>query len=110
MPEEKCPIVAFGASAGGLEAFAKILKDLPPDLGAAVVLILHLSPDHDSVVSELLPRWTFMPVDVAVEGTAVERNHIYVIPPDKRMTLAAGALQLEPRAGLYHPIDWLGGN
>ncbi len=106
MPQEKCPIVAFGASAGGLEAFAEILKVLPPDLGAAVVLILHLSPDHESVVSELLPRWTSMPVDVAVEGTAVERNHIYVIPPDRRMTLAAGALQLEPRAGLYHPIDY----
>ena len=82
MPEEKCPIVAFGASAGGLEAFAEILKDLPTDLGAAVVLILHLSPDHESMVSELLPRWTSMPVHVAVEGMAVERNHIYVIPPD----------------------------
>jgi two-component system CheB/CheR fusion protein len=106
VPEEKCPIVAFGASAGGLEAFAEILKELPPDLGAAVVLILHLAPDHESVVSELLSRWTSMPVNVAVEGTAVERNHIYVIPPDRRMTLAAGALQLEPRAGLYHPIDY----
>jgi two-component system CheB/CheR fusion protein len=106
VPEEKFPIVAFGASAGGLEAFAEILKDLPPDLGAAVVFILHLSPDHESVVSELLPRWTSMPVAVAVEGMAVERNHIYVIPPDRRMTLAGGALQLEPRAGLYHPIDY----
>ena len=98
--------MAFGASAGGLEAFAEILKDLPPDLGAALVFIPHLSPDHESVVSELLPRWTSMPVAVAVEGMAVERNHIYVIPPDRRMTLAAGALQLEPRAGMYHPIDY----
>ena len=98
--------MAFGASAGGLEAFAAILKALPPDLGAAVVLILHLAPDHESVVSELLPRWTSMPVDVAVEGMAVERNHIYVIPPDRRMTLSGGELRLEPRAGLYHPIDY----
>jgi two-component system, chemotaxis family, CheB/CheR fusion protein len=105
-PEVKCPIVAVGASAGGLEAFAAILKDLPSDLGAAIVLILHLSPDHESVVSELLPRWTSMPVDVAVEGMVIERNHIYVIPPDKRLTMSAGALQLEPRAGLYHPIDY----
>ena len=106
MSEEKCPIVAFGASAGGLEAFAEILKDLPPDLGAAVVLVLHLAPDRESVVSELLPRWTSMPVAVAVEGMPVEQNYIYVIPPDRRMTLAAGALHLEPRAGLYHPIDY----
>jgi len=47
-----------------------------------------------------------MPVAEAVEGMAVERNHIYVIPPDRRMTLVGGALQLEPRAGLYHPIDY----
>ncbi len=90
----------------GLEAFSEILKDLPTDLGAAIVFILHLSPDHESMVSELLPRWTQIPAQVAANGMRVEPNQIYVIPPDTRMTVAAGLLCLEPRAGLYHPIDY----
>src|SRR4051812_44612352 len=86
---KQCPIVAFGASAGGLEAFAEVLKHLDTDLGAAVVLILHLSPEHESMVSELLPRWTLIPVFVAADRMRPEPNHIYVIPPGTRMTLAS---------------------
>jgi chemotaxis response regulator CheB len=72
----KCPVVAFGASAGGLEAFADLLKHLPTDLGAALVLILHLSPDHESLVTELLPRWAPIPVSVAADRIRVEPDRV----------------------------------
>jgi signal transduction histidine kinase len=87
-------VVSIGASAGGLDAFKKLFAAIPPDSGIAFVLMPHLDPRHESLVAELIGRHTAMPVAEAVEGMAVEPNHVYIIPPNKYMTIRAGVLRL----------------
>lgn len=91
------PIVGIGASAGGLEAFTQLLSHLPIDTGMGFVLIQHLDPKHESLLSEILSRTTQMPVFEVKDGMAVEPNHIYVIPPNTTMTISQGGLRLTPR-------------
>jgi two-component system, chemotaxis family, CheB/CheR fusion protein len=91
------PIVGIGASAGGLEAFTELLQHLPTDTGMAFVLIQHLSPDHKSLLREILSRATEMPVHEVVDNTTVEPNQLYVIPPGKQMVISGGVLKLMPR-------------
>jgi len=102
-----CPVVAFGASAGGLEAFQEVLENLPDDTGIAYVFIQHLDPKHVSVLGELLSRSTHMPVVQVENGIPVEPNHLYVIPPNVGMRLADSKLLLTQRSGvgLHLPID-----
>ncbi len=88
------PIVGIGASAGGLEAFEAFLKACPSDLGMGFVLVSHLSPDHDSLLAEILQRCTTMPVAQALDQIRVEPNHIYIIPPNRDMAILHGVLQL----------------
>jgi two-component system CheB/CheR fusion protein len=89
-----CPIVGIGASAGGLEAFKKFFATMPADSGIAFVLIPHLDPTHESLMPELLAHHTSMPVVEATEGTAVEPGHVYIIPPDRYLTIRGGILRL----------------
>jgi two-component system CheB/CheR fusion protein len=91
------PIVGIGASAGGLEAFTKLLANLPIDTGMGFVLIQHLDPKHESLSSDILSRVTKMPVIEVKNGMRVERNHIYVIPAGFRMGILHGVLNLIPR-------------
>ncbi len=102
------PVVGVGASAGGLEAFAQLLKAINVNTGMAFVLVQHLDPNHESLLGELLSRSTTMPVVAVESGTAVKPNHVYVIPPNTSLTLTDGRLRLAPREksedGLY-PID-----
>jgi two-component system CheB/CheR fusion protein len=101
-------VVAMGASAGGLEAFTRLLQNLPSDTGMAFVLIQHLAPRHNSILSTLLARATSMPVVEVEHGTPVEPNHVFVIPPNKFMTISQGVLELAPRPevrGMPMPID-----
>ncbi|MBX7279221.1 hypothetical protein K2E96_03775 [Pseudomonas sp. ERGC3:05] len=74
-------VVGIGASAGGLEAFTTFFTQLPPDTGMAFVLVQHLSPDHESALTEILGRIAPIPVVVAKHGMRVEPNRAYVIPP-----------------------------
>ncbi len=90
-------IVGIGASAGGLEAFTELLRSLRAQPGAAYVLVQHLDPTHRSLLSELLGRATTLPVREIVDGTAVEANHIYVIPPNTDLDIRGGVLKLTPR-------------
>ncbi len=102
------PVVAVGASAGGLAAFTALLKALPSKSGMAFVLIQHLEPKHESALTTLLSKATRMPVVEVSDGIAVEPSHVYVIPPNKNMTIRDGALRLAPRlaaSGLQRPID-----
>jgi two-component system, chemotaxis family, CheB/CheR fusion protein len=102
------PIVAIGASAGGLEAFELFFKAIPADSGMAFVLIPHLDPGHASMLSEILQRNTTMPVHEAADQAAVQPAHVYIIPPNKDMTIFHGTLQLndfEPIRGVRLPID-----
>ncbi len=103
------PIVGIGASAGGLEAFERLLSRLPNDLGMGYVLVTHLEPTHESHLTEILSRATQMPVTEVVEGVRVEPNHIYIIPPNTNMVLRQGKLCLVPRQiafGQHMPIDF----
>src|SRR5438876_1173274 len=102
------PVVGVGASAGGLEAFRELLNHLPTDTGMALVLVQHLDPKHESMLTELLARSTKMPVSEVEDGMRVEPNHIFVIPRNKLMTIREGVLRLRPRAegrGVHHSID-----
>jgi len=92
------PIVGVGASAGGLDAFTQLLKHLPADTGMAFVLIQHLDPTHTSFLRDALAKATTMTVSQAEDGTAVQPNHVYVIPPDADIAIHRGRLTLASRA------------
>jgi two-component system CheB/CheR fusion protein len=91
-------VVGVGASAGGLEAFSELLAALDVGSGFAFVLIQHLDPNHDSMLSDILGRSTTMPVVEVTNGTRVRADHVYVIPPNVSMTIAGGTLHLVARA------------
>src|SRR5262249_35717014 len=100
--------VGVGASAGGLEAFEQLLAALPSDSNMAFVLVQHLAPKHESILSELLRKSTKMPVVEVSQGMKVEANHVYVIPPNADMSIADGTLHLTPISpdrGRRMPID-----
>jgi two-component system, chemotaxis family, CheB/CheR fusion protein len=102
------PVVGIGASAGGLDAFKKLFTAMPADSGVAFVLIPHLDPNHESLMVELLARCTKMRVVEATDGMAVEANRIYIIPPNKYMTISGGCLRLTgpvERGGPQTSID-----
>lgn len=101
---ELFPVVGIGASARGLEAYTQLLNHLPSDTGMAFVIIQHLAPHQESLLSELLSRATQMPVSQVEDGMAVEQNQVYVIPPNKKMTIAQGVLKLEPRGESRRPF------
>jgi two-component system CheB/CheR fusion protein len=101
-------IVAIGASAGGLEAITEVLKKLPIDTGMAYIYIQHLDPTHKSLLADILARTTKMTVQSAGHLMPVKPNHVYVIPPDKNMTLVDGVLKLnsrKPKPAINMPID-----
>jgi two-component system CheB/CheR fusion protein len=101
-------IVALGASAGGLEALQQFLGAVPVASGLAYVVVQHLDPTHKAMLAELLQRVTAMPVREATESMHVAPDCVYVIPPNRELTVAGGRLHLghplEPR-GLRLPID-----
>jgi two-component system CheB/CheR fusion protein len=101
-------IVGIGASAGGLEAFTSFLQKVPVDSGMAFVLIQHLDPSQPSRLAELLGRVSIIPVQEVTEATRVERDHVYIIPPGRDMTIQDCTLRLRAqpdRPGLSHGID-----
>lgn len=100
-------VVAFGASAGGLDALEKLVAELPPDTGAAFVVIQHLSPDHKSMMASLLARHTSMPVQMVEADTPIEPNHLYLISPGVLMHTDGRLLRLRPKSprSLILPID-----
>jgi two-component system CheB/CheR fusion protein len=100
--------VGVGASAGGLEAFRRLLSALPVHTGMAYVLVQHLDPHHESILADLLSQVTKMEVTEVTGDVRVEPDQVYVIPPSKGLILAAGTLKLVPRgaSGTAHmPID-----
>ncbi len=102
------PIVGIGASAGGLEALEQLFGNMPKDTGMAFVVIQHLDPNHVGIMPELLQRITTMKVHQASDRLKVLPNCVYVIPPNKSMSLLNGSLHLfEPveSRGLRLPID-----
>lgn len=90
------PVVAIGASAGGVEALKQFFEAMPADSGLAFVVIQHLDPDKLSLMAEILARATTMTVAQARHGDPIEANHVYVAPPGKRVTMQGGQLTLDP--------------
>jgi two-component system CheB/CheR fusion protein len=109
LPLSDFPIVGLGASAGGLDAFRKLLEVLPPKGGMAYVLIQHLDPKHESMMVDLLAGHTPMTVLQAVDGMPIQRDHVYVMPPRTYLSLRDGCLQLSlprERHGARMPVDF----
>jgi two-component system CheB/CheR fusion protein len=103
------PIVGIGASAGGLEALEQFFENVPTNSGLAYVVIQHLDPTHVGIMPELLQRTTDMKVVQVSDHLKVQPNHLYVIPPNKSMSVLNGYLYLfEPieSRGLRLPIDY----
>jgi two-component system CheB/CheR fusion protein len=100
-------IVAIGASAGGLDALERFFSALPTDSGAAYVVIQHLSPDHKSMMVNLLGRHTQMPVVTVEDGMAMMPDRVHLIPPATIMHVVQGHLRLTPKSSrvLTLPID-----
>ncbi|HEY0468775.1 MAG TPA: chemotaxis protein CheB, partial [Polyangiaceae bacterium] len=103
------PIAGLGASAGGLEALEQFFAQVPNQCGVGFVVVQHLDPTHKNILTELLQRSTSMPVAQAKDGTRVEPDHVYVIPPNKDLSILHGVLHLlDPAAprGRRLPIDF----
>jgi len=92
-------IVGIGASAGGLEAVTELLENLPEKTGMGFVYVQHLDPQHKSMLTPILARVAHMSVTEAKQGTRVEADHLYVIPPGKNMFIEGGVLRLVTRVG-----------
>lgn len=111
LPETSFPVVGIGASAGGLAAFGAFFSAMPSDQesGMAFVLVQHLAPDHKSILTELVKRYTRMQVYEVKDGMEVQPDCAYIIPPNRDMAFLNGTLQLlEPAAprGLRQPINF----
>src|SRR5271166_5170140 len=103
------PVVGLGASAGGLDAFRRLLAVLPAGTGMAFILIQHLDPTHASMMVDLLAGHTPLTVQQAADGVPLEPEHIYLIPPGAYLSIRAGALRLsQPRErhGARLPFDF----
>lgn len=100
-------VVGIGASAGGLEALQQFLTFLPSNTGMAFVIIQHLAPNHKSMLADILGKYSVMPVTEIEDGMAVERNHIYMIPPKYNVEINDGRLNLKLQNSqeISHPID-----
>jgi len=92
------PVVGIGASAGGLAALRAFFEGVPEKCGMAFVVIVHLDPTHKSHMAELLQRYTSMRVRQVSRATRVAPNQVYIIPPDKDLTLTDGHFRLSARS------------
>ena len=104
------PVVAIGASAGGLDAIRSLLGAVTPESGMAFILVQHLDPSHDSLLVELLTGKTPLTVQEAVDGMSIDPEHLYVIPPGVYLSVGEGALHIsKPRVrhGARLPFDFL---
>ncbi len=106
-PSLSFPVVAIGASAGGLEAVRAVLAKLTSNSGMAFVVIQHLDPSRKSALAELLSKSASIPVLEISNRITVKPNHVYVVPPNKRASIGRGTLSLAPIAGRdrHHSID-----
>ncbi|MDQ6815249.1 MAG: chemotaxis protein CheB, partial [Bacteroidota bacterium] len=95
--EQHFPIIGVGASAGGLDAFKKLIRAIPEESGMAYVLVQHLDPQHESMLPQILERETKIPVHEIRDNIPLAPNHIYIIPENKILTSTDGVLKLTVR-------------
>lgn len=96
------PIVCVGGSAGGLDAYIRLLRHLPDDLGAAIVIVNHLR-FVETLLPEILPAYTRMPVCLITEGMIVTPNRVFIIPEKRDLHFRDGAFRLQP---ISKPRGW----
>ena len=96
------PIVCVGGSAGGLDAYIRLLKHLPADMGIAIVIVNHVTT-MPTMLHEILPRYTIMPVELITESLRIEPNHVFIIPANRDLHVLAGAFRLKP---ISKPRGW----
>jgi two-component system, chemotaxis family, protein-glutamate methylesterase/glutaminase len=96
------PVVCVGGSAGGLDAYTRLLRHLPPDLGVAVVIVNHLRT-VDTQLHEILPRFTGMPVELITEKLSIQPNRVFIIPPNRDLHVLKGEFRLKP---ISKPRGW----
>ncbi|MEO6870600.1 MAG: PAS domain S-box protein [Chthoniobacterales bacterium] len=100
-PNEPSAVVGLGASAGGIAVLQQFFADMPADSGLAFVVVMHLSPEHESSLAHIIQTKTSMPTLQVTERIKVRPNHVYVIPPNKQLTFADSFLELlEPQQAL----------
>lgn len=99
------PVVAIGASAGGLEAMMELLKFLPADTGMSFIYVQHLSPDHKSMLTEILSKKTKMKVQEIDDMDKIKPNNIFVIPYNKGIEVTDGHIKLIPRSENSTPVS-----
>lgn len=96
------PVVCVGGSAGGLDAYIRLLEHLPPDLGVAIVIVNHLRLVATRL-HEILPRHTAMPVELITERLLIEPNHVFIIPEKRDLHVLEGEFRLLP---ISKPRGW----
>lgn len=97
-PRPNCPVVGIGASAGGIDALRRLFPEVDPASGLAFIVVLHLAPNHQSLLAEVIGRSTTLPVAQIENQTLVEPGHVYVIPPNSGLMIQEGRLLLTPLA------------
>jgi chemotaxis response regulator CheB len=96
------PVVCVGGSAGGLEAYIRLLEHLPPDMGVAIVIVNHIRKVA-TLLPQILPRYTKMPVDLITEKLDIEPNHVFIIPENRDLHILNGEFRLKP---ISKPKGW----
>lgn len=96
------PLVCVGGSAGGLDAYIRLLKHLPDNMGVAIVIVNHLRLVATQL-HEILPRFTKMPVELITEGLVLKRNHVFIIPSQRDLHVFNGKFRLKP---ISKPRGW----
>ncbi|HJT18274.1 MAG TPA: CheR family methyltransferase [Thermoanaerobaculia bacterium] len=99
------PIVGVGASAGGIEAFTELMRNIPENPGMAFVFVLHQDPKHESNLVHVIARSTRLPVETARDRMRVESNHVYVLPPNAEADMENGTLRIHQRGSGTGIID-----
>jgi two-component system, chemotaxis family, protein-glutamate methylesterase/glutaminase len=96
------PVVCVGGSAGGLDAYIRLLRNLPADMGVAIVIVNHLRTVA-TLLHEILPQYTTMPVELITERLVIEPNHVFIIPAQHDLHVFAGEFRLKP---ISKPRGW----
>src|SRR5512133_2882148 len=100
--EKDFPIICVGGSAGGLDAYTRLLKNLPADMGVAIVIVNHIRTVA-TLLHEVLPRFTPMPVELITERLDIEPDHVFVIPSNRDLHVLNDEFRLKP---ISKPRGW----
>ena len=89
------PVFCVGGSAGGLDAYIRLLRNLPADMGVAIVIVNHLRT-VETLLHEILPRYTAMPVELITDSLQIQPNHVFIIPAQRDLHVLNGEFHLKP--------------